>query len=160
MAHQSYNHDVGQPARQQSHDDHTGRDRRIAHDGHGCYDRTQWDVSVALAATASTAASCQHDPKFEAYLAWDLLTKINRACCNHFFTTSPAQPGWIPHSTGCGTPALVTSRDTDETQDEGCWSTDRASCPAKQPGRKLERRAHKPTARLGHAAVHSFPNRR
>ena len=46
-AHQSYNHDAGQPARQQSHDDHTGRDPRIAHDGHGCYDRKQWDVSVA-----------------------------------------------------------------------------------------------------------------
>ena len=58
--HQSYDHDVGQSARQQSHDDHTGQDPRIAHDGHGCYDRMQWDASVELAATASTAASCQH----------------------------------------------------------------------------------------------------
>ena len=41
MEQKSCNHDVGQPARQQSHDDHTGRDPRIAHDGRGCYDRTQ-----------------------------------------------------------------------------------------------------------------------
>ena len=54
---------------------HTGRDPRNADDEHGCYDHTQWGVSAALAATASTAAGCQHDPSLKHNLHGTCLPK-------------------------------------------------------------------------------------
>ncbi|OLP83538.1 hypothetical protein AK812_SmicGene35689 [Symbiodinium microadriaticum] len=100
-AHQSYDNDVGQSARQQSHADHTGRDPRTAHDGHG---QSMAATNVRNGCKRGTGCHCEDScklstcSKFEAYLAWNLLTGVD-APYNQMRTS-----------------ALVTSRDTGETQ--------------------------------------------
>ena len=128
-AHQSYDNDVGQSARQQSHADHTGRDPRTAHDGHG---QSMAATNVRNGCKRGTGCHCEDScklstcSKFEAYLAWNLLTGVD-APYNQMRTS-----------------ALVTSRDTGETQDKECWST--KPCELFAIWCKLKRRAYKPAA--------------